>query len=112
MKLIRKGEGKGKTADRHFGQWGVGAVGPDIGAKRLNVGISHFLPGIGGAEFYSSPTERIYYGIRGALKVKGNNEEHVVREGDILFIAPGEERSIEVEGTEPVTTLVVIVKMD
>jgi quercetin dioxygenase-like cupin family protein len=112
MKLIKKGKGRAEVAKRHFGQWGINKVGPEEGSQRLSIGISHFLPQ-GGAEMYASPAERIYFGIAGSLIVRGKNgDEYVVEPGDVLYISPGEERSIEAVGTEPATMLVVIVKLD
>jgi len=114
MKLVKKNQGQApELAKRHFNQGGVTKVSQEDGTtKRLHVSVSHFLPG-GGAEMYSSPTERVYYGISGALMVRGKaGEEYLVEEGDVLFIPPGEERSIETVGTYPATILVVIVKLD
>jgi quercetin dioxygenase-like cupin family protein len=112
MKLIKKGKGKGEMAKRHFGQWGLSKVSVEEGSQRLSVGLSHFLPG-GGAEMYASPTERIYFGVSGSLMVKGKKgDEYVVEAGDVLYIPPGEERSIETVGTDPASMLVVIVKLD
>ena len=113
MKLIKKNEGKAEDhPPRHFNMWAMGKINAEIGSKRLNVGISHFLPN-GGAEMYPSPTERGYFGISGSILVKGKKgDEYVVGPGDMLFIPPGEERSIEVVGAEPATMLVIIVKLD
>jgi quercetin dioxygenase-like cupin family protein len=45
--------------------------------------------------------------------VKGKKgDEYVVEAGDVLYIPPGEERSIETVGTDPASMLVVIVKLD
>ncbi len=113
MKLVKKGEGKRDgVAPRHFNMWSLGKTLPEMAAKRLNVGLSHFLPG-GGAEMAASAAERVYYGISGSLMVRGKEgEEYLVEPGDVLYIPPGEERSIETAGTEPATVLVVIVKLD
>jgi quercetin dioxygenase-like cupin family protein len=112
MKLVKKGQGKSEAAKRHFGQWGIRQVSPEEGSQRLSVSVSHFLPQ-GGAEMYSSPTERVYFGISGLIRVRGKKgEEYVVGPGDVLYIPPGEERSIEAVGAEPATMLVVIVKLD
>jgi quercetin dioxygenase-like cupin family protein len=112
MKLIKKGEGEHVEVKRHFDQWGLHKVGAKDGAQRLSATISHFLPQ-GGAEMYASPTERIYYGISGSIMVRGKQgDEYLVEPGDVLFIPPGEERSIEAVGTEPGSMLVIIVKLD
>lgn len=112
MKLIKKGEGEHVEAKRHFNQWSLRKVGAKEGAQRLNTSISHFLPQ-GGAEMYASPTERIYYGISGSITVKGKQgDEYLLEPGDVLYIPPGEERSIENMGTEPGSMLVIIVQLD
>ena len=112
MKLIKKGEGEHHEVTRHFDQWGLSKVSAKDGAKRLNVALSHFLPQ-GGAEMYASPTERIYFGISGSLMVKGaQGDEYLVEPGDVLYIPPGEERSIEAVGTDPASMLVIIVNLD
>lgn len=112
MKLIKKGEGEHVEVKRHFDQWGLNKIGVKGGAQRLTATISHFLPQ-GGAEMYASPTERIYYGISGSLMVRGKQgDEYLVEHGDVLYIPPDEERSIEAMGTEPASMLVIIVKLD
>jgi quercetin dioxygenase-like cupin family protein len=113
MKLVKKNQGQPpKAAKRHFIQSGVTKVSEEDGAKRLHVSVSHFLPG-GGSEMYASPTERVYFGMSGALLIKGKKgDEYLLEEGDTLFLPPGEERAISVAGNDPATMLVVIVKMD
>ena len=112
MKLIKKGEGEHVEVKRHFDQWGIHKAGAKDGAQRLSAGISYFLPQ-GGAEMYASPTERIYYGISGSLMIRGKQgDEYLVEPGDVLYIPPGEERSIEAMGTEPSSVLVIIVNLD
>jgi quercetin dioxygenase-like cupin family protein len=112
VKLVKKGQGKTEAAKRHFGQWGIRQVSPEEGSQRLTVSLSHFLPQ-GGAEMYASPTERVYFGISGLIRVRGKKgDEYLVGPGDVLYIPPGEERSIEAVGTEPATMLVIIVKLD
>lgn len=112
MKLVKKDQGKADVAKRHFGQWGITKVSPEEGSQRLTASVSHFLPQ-GGAEMYASPTERVYFGMSGSIMVRGKKgDEYLLEPGDVLYIPPGEERSIEAVGTEPATILVVIVKLD
>jgi len=112
MKLIKKGDGEAKSAKRHFAQSGITKVSTDTGSRRLRVSVSHFLPG-GGAEMYASGTERVYFGISGSLMVKGaEGDQYIVEPGDVLFIPPGEERSIETVGIDPATMLVIIVNLE
>lgn len=112
MKLIKKGQGKHIEVKRHFDQWGLNKVGAEDGSQRLTASISHFLPQ-GGADMYASSAERIYFGISGSIMVRGKQgDEYLVEPGDVLYIPPGEERSIEVVGTEPGSMLVIIVRLD
>jgi mannose-6-phosphate isomerase-like protein (cupin superfamily) len=60
----------------------------------------------------SSPKERAYFILSGSMLVKGKTEEHRLSQGELIYIAPGEEREIQVIGTEPVTSLVIIVDTD
>jgi quercetin dioxygenase-like cupin family protein len=112
MKLIKREEGFPKQAKRHALQSGISKVSPEQGSNKLHCSVSHFLPG-GGAEMYASPTERAYFGLTGALRIKGEGgEEYVVTPGDTLYLPPGEARSIEVCGIEPASMLVIVVNLD
>ena len=111
MKLIKKGDGETYEAKRHFGCWAMRKLVPEKDSQRLNIALSHFLPQ-GGAEMSSSPLERAYFVISGSLLVKGKTEGHVVEPGDMIYIAAGEEREIEVRGAEPATILVIMTKVD
>ncbi len=107
MKVIKDGEGEKYDAKQHFNCWTAYKLQAGKDTKRLTVSLSHFLPG-GGAEMSSSPRERVYVVISGAMKVTGKNEEHLLKPGDMIYIAPGEERAAQVIGNEPVTTLVIV----
>ena len=112
MKLFKKDDGQAKQAKRHFNQCGITKISPEHGSQRLRVSISHFLPE-GGAEMYASSTERVYFSISGSLMVKNKKgDEYLVEPGDVLFIPPGEERSIKTFGNKPATMLVVVVNLD
>ncbi|NMA91908.1 MAG: cupin domain-containing protein [Firmicutes bacterium] len=109
MKTVKANKGTPYEAKRHFHMWGLKKVDRETAASRLTVSISHFLPN-GGAEMSSSAKERVYYLLSGALTVAGPEEEHLLEEGDLLYIAPGEERAIKVRGVNPATVLVIIVE--
>jgi quercetin dioxygenase-like cupin family protein len=111
MKLIKVGEGTPYEAARHFKYWSMNKVVPDITSKKLQVGISHFLPG-GGAEMSSSPLERVYFCIDGQISVKGKGpEEYKLEPGDMIYIGPNEDRSFQVPNTKPATILVIMTKV-
>jgi mannose-6-phosphate isomerase-like protein (cupin superfamily) len=111
MKLIKRGEGDPYEAKLHFGCWSVRKLDSAKDSKRLSISLSHFLPQ-GGAEVSSSPKERAYFIISGSMFVKGKGEEYLLGQGDLIYIAPGEEREVQVIGTEPVTALVMIIDID
>jgi mannose-6-phosphate isomerase-like protein (cupin superfamily) len=60
----------------------------------------------------SSPKERAYFILSGSMLVKGKTEEYRLSQGNLIYIAPGKEREIQVVGTETVTSLVIIVDID
>ena len=111
MKLIKKGAGEPYEAARHYNCWSTHKVTPGQESQRLNIGLSHFLPH-GGAEMSASALERVYYLVSGSMLVKGENEEHILESGDLIYIAAGEEREIQVLGTEPATILVIMTNID
>ena len=53
MKLIKANEGQRYEAAHHFNYWSMNKINPDNLSKRLNIGISYFLPGylLGDAPF-------------------------------------------------------------
>ena len=111
MKLIKKQDGQPYEAKRHFGVWSTNKLEAGKDSRNLSISLSHFLPQ-GGAEMSSSVKERAYFMVSGSILVKGKGEEFVLEPGDAIYIAPGEEREIQVAGTEPATILVMIVNVD
>jgi mannose-6-phosphate isomerase-like protein (cupin superfamily) len=111
MKMIKKESGNPYEAKAHFGCWSVRKMEAAKDSRRLSISLSHFLPQ-GGAEMSSSPKERAYFILSGSMLVKGKTEEYRLSQGDLIYIAPGEEREVQVIGTEPVTSLVIIVDVD
>lgn len=111
MKMIKKGDGNPYEAKGHSGCWAVRKIEAAKDSRRLSVSLSHFLPQ-GGAEMSSSPKERAYFIISGSMLVKGKTEEYLLSQGDLIYIAPGEEREVQVIGAEPVTALVMIIDID
>jgi len=111
MKMIKKEGGSPYEAKGHSGCWAVRKMDAAKDSRRLSISLSHFLPQ-GGAEMSSSPKERAYFILSGLMLVKGKTEEYRLSQGDLIYIAPGEEREVQVIGTEPVTSLVIIVDTD
>ena len=107
MKVVKDGAGIKYEPKLHSGCYSMYKLEPGKDTKRTCVNLSHFLPD-GGAEMSSSPKERVYLVIAGTLRVIGKNEKHDLEPGDVIYIAPGEERAVQVIGTEPATILVII----
>jgi quercetin dioxygenase-like cupin family protein len=111
MKVIKNGVGTEYEAKGHVRCHAMNKLLVGQDARRLTVGMSHFLPN-GGAEMSFSPKERAYFVIAGKIKVTGKNEEHLLEPGDLIYIAPKEERAFKVQGNEPATILVIMADVE
>jgi len=110
MKLVKANESQYYDASKHFNCWTGHKLTAGQDSQKITISYSHFLPN-GGAEMSASPAERVYYVTEGSIVLKGkNNDVYQLNPGDMICIAPGEERSVEVVGNEPATMLVIIVK--
>ena len=108
MKVTRFKDAPRYDAPRHHGFIGLRLQGFDAdGPKNQWVGISHFLPG-GGAEPESSPWEKVYVCLAGAISVVINGEEILLNTMDSMTVAPNEAREIINRGNDVATTLVVM----
>ena len=79
----------------------------ESGAQRFWMGLSHFLPE-GGAEYDESPTEKIYFVLKGEVTVKTKTEEIVLGPWDSIYIGANEGREIINNTNKPASMLVVI----
>ena len=107
MICVKETKGEQYEAVKHFGVYGLQKI-TESQSKRTTVCYSYFQPD-GGAELGSSPKERIYYVVKGSITVSGGSERHVLDEGDLVYIAPQEERDVRVNGGNPAEVLVLIV---
>jgi quercetin dioxygenase-like cupin family protein len=107
MKTKRFTEAKAYDAPNHRQYTSLRLIGPEDGATKFVVGLSHFLPG-GGAGPDASPTEKVYTILSGELTVIVGGKETVLKQHDSCFIAPNEEREIINRGNEVVTMLVAV----
>jgi quercetin dioxygenase-like cupin family protein len=105
MKVKRFAEAKTYDAPNHRLYSSLRLIGPDEGASKFVVGLSHFLPG-GGAGPDSSPTEKVYTILSGELTVITGGRETVLEALDSCFIGANEEREIINRGNDVVTMLV------
>ena len=107
MISVKDAEGTPYTAAKHSEVYGLQKF-TEADTARTTVCYSYFLPN-GGAEMSSSPKERVYYVVRGSITVNGPDEKHVLAAGDCIYIAPGEERDMEINNGKPAEVLVFIV---
>ena len=108
MISVKDAQGTQYEAAKHSEVYGLQKV-TEAQTKRTTVCYSYFQPN-GGAEMSASPKERVYYVVKGSITVNGNNgETHTLDPGDLIYIAPGEERDMVINGGKPAEVLVFIV---
>jgi glyoxylate utilization-related uncharacterized protein len=108
MISVKDAQGVAYEAVKHFGVYGIQKI-TEAQSKRITVCYSYFQPN-GGAEMSLSSKERVYFVVSGSITVKGKNgETHVLNSGDLIYISPGEERDMVVNGGKPAEVLVFIV---
>ena len=108
MISVKDAQGTPYDAAKHFGVYGLQKFTEEQ-SKRTTVCYSYFQPN-GGAEMSSSPKERVYYVVSGSITVNGpNDEKHVLNAGDVIYIAPGEERDMVINDGKPAEVLVIII---
>jgi quercetin dioxygenase-like cupin family protein len=109
MISVKDAHGTQYDAAKHFGVFGLQKI-TEAQSKRITVCYSYFQPN-GGAEMSASPKERIYYVVKGSITVNGKDgsESHLLNPGDLIYIAPGEERDMVINDGKPAEVLVFIV---
>jgi quercetin dioxygenase-like cupin family protein len=107
MITVKNTEGIPYDGPGHFNVYGIKKITGEQ-AKHFMVNYSYFLPN-GGCVMGASPKERIYYVISGNMTCNGaNGEKHELGPGDLLYIAPGEQRDMVMTGGKPVEVLVIM----
>ena len=108
MISVKDAQGTPYDAAKHSEVYGLQKI-TEAQSKRTTVCYSYFQPN-GGAEMSASPKERVYYVVKGSITVNGPGDEtHVLDEGDLIYIAPGEERDMVINNGKPAEVLVFIV---
>ena len=108
MISVKDAKGNPYDAAKHWGVFGLMKLTEEQ-SQRITVNYSYFQPN-GGAEMSSSPKERVYYVVNGSITVNGKGDEsHVLNKGDMIYIAPGEERDMAINDGKPAEVLVIIV---
>jgi glyoxylate utilization-related uncharacterized protein len=107
MISVKDAQGTPYDAAKHWQVYGLQKI-TEAQSKRTTVCYSYFQPN-GGAEMSASPKERVYYVVNGSITVSGPNEKHVLNQGDLIYIAPGEERDMSINNGKPAEVLVFII---
>ena len=109
MEITRFDAARRYDAPKHYDMRGLRLQGFDASSSTFAwTGLSHFLPG-GGAEMDTSPLEKIYVVLEGAVTIElGSGETHVLSRLDSCFIPGGEAREIRNEGNAVATMLVIM----
>ena len=108
MKKVSLKDVKPYVAPKHFKMVALKLHGKEeTGATKFWMGLSHFLPE-GGAEFDSSPVEKIYFVLDGEVTVRTPKEEIVLGAWDSIFVGANEGREIINNTNRPASMLVVI----
>ncbi|WDP92284.1 MAG: cupin domain-containing protein [Desulfobacter sp.] len=108
MISVKDAKGIPYEAAKHSGVYGIQKL-TEEDSQRITVCYSYFQPD-GGAEMCPSPKERVYYVTKGSITVNGKDgESHVIDEGGMIYIAPGEERDMVINNGKPAEVLVFIV---
>jgi quercetin dioxygenase-like cupin family protein len=108
MKKMAFQDAKPYAAAKHFNMTALKLQGKEeTGVQKFWLGMSHFLPA-GGAEFDSSPTEKVYFVLEGEVTVKTAKEEIVLKPWDSVYIGPNEGREV-INRTNKTATMLVII---
>ena len=107
MISVKDAQGTPYDAAKHSGVFGLKKITEEQ-SQRITVCYSYFHPN-GGAEMSASDKERVYHVVSGSITVNGRHESHILNAGDLIYIAPGEERDMEINDGKPAEVLVFIV---
>lgn len=111
MIYVQSGVGTSYDAPQHHGVYGILKLTKEH-TKRTIINYSYFQPN-GGAEMSSAPVERVYCVVKGSITVtsKGGDEVYILNPGDMIYIAPGENRAVSINHGQPAEVLVVVVEV-
>ena len=108
MISVKDAQGAVYEAAKHWEVYGLKKI-TEAESRRTTVCYSYFQPN-GGAEMSSSSKERVYFVVKGSITVNGPaGESHLLNKGDLIYIAPGEERDMVINNGKPAEVLVFIV---
>ncbi len=94
--VIRAAELPGYSPANHHGTTNVRLVGPERGARHMEVLLGEFVPG-GNAAAHAHPgLEQAVYVLEGTALAGIDGVEHEVRPGDLMFFPEGVYHSLKV----------------
>ena len=94
--VIRPSELRGYSPANHHGTTNVRLIGPENGAKYMEVLLGEFVPG-GNALAHAHPAlEQAVYVLEGTALAGIDGVEHEVRAGDVMFFPEGVFHSLKV----------------
>ena len=94
--VIRPSELQGYSPANHHGTTNVRLIGPENGAKYMEVLLGEFVPG-GNALAHAHPAlEQAVYVLEGTALAGIDGVEHEVRAGDVMFFPEGVFHSLKV----------------
>jgi len=107
MITVKDAQGIPYDGPGHFNVFGIKKITGEQ-AKHFIVNYSYFLPN-GGCVMGAAPKERIYFMVSGNMTCNGKDgEKHELGPGDMIYIAPGEERDMVITGGKPAEVLVIM----
>jgi quercetin dioxygenase-like cupin family protein len=94
--VIRASEMKGYSPANHHGTTNIRLVGPENGARHMEVLLGEFVPG-GNAQAHMHPAlEQAVYVLEGTAMAGIDGVDHEVRAGDVMFFPEGVYHSLKV----------------
>jgi mannose-6-phosphate isomerase-like protein (cupin superfamily) len=111
-KITRSNEAARYEAPGHFDVRTTRLHNPaDVNDGRIVIGFSHFLPG-GGASKNASPSELIYYTIKGEISITLDDGTFVLKAGDSIHLGPMTTKEIKNTGFVTAEMLVLALPSD
>ena len=111
MKKIQLDQVKPYEAPGHFKMVALKLHGKEeTGLEKFWIGLSHFLPGGGAAEYAyeDSPTEKVYFVLNSEITIKTKKEEITLGPWESVYLALHEGRRIINKANKPASMLVAI----
>jgi quercetin dioxygenase-like cupin family protein len=94
--VIRASELQGYSPANHSGTTNIRLVGPENGARHMEVLLGEFLSGGNAAAHAHPDLEQAVYVLEGTAIAGIDGVEHEVRAGDVMFFPEGVFHSLEV----------------